>query len=76
MVSAVKHRITGLIRWLETILGPRPGLKELNVVCWGLFVAGFVIPVTAYLWIRYKSGARFSDPMQEVISPNCNATQW
>jgi hypothetical protein len=61
MVYAVKHRIRGLIRWPETILGPRPGLKELNVVCWGLFVAGLVMPVTVYLWIRYKSGAKFSD---------------
>src|SRR5260221_5563217 len=61
MGYAVKLRIKGLIGWPESILGLRPGLKELNVICWGLFVAGLVVPVTVYLWFRYKSGAKFSD---------------
>jgi hypothetical protein len=57
----VEHHIRGLIRWPDKILGPRPGLKELNVICWGLFVAGLVMPVSVFLWFRYKTGAKFSD---------------
>ncbi len=51
----------GLIRWPRSILGPPPGLKELNVFCWGLFVIGFIIPLAIVLLIRWKMGARFSD---------------
>ena len=50
----------GQLRWPESILGPRPGLKELNVVCWGLFVIGLIIPASVVLWVRWKLGAGFS----------------
>ena len=51
----------GLIRWPQSILGPPPGLKELNVFCWGLFVIGFIAPLAIVLLVRWKTGGRFSD---------------
>jgi hypothetical protein len=50
-----------LLRWPQSVLGPPPGLKELNVLCWGLFVIGFMVPLCVVLVIRWKVGARFSD---------------
>ncbi len=50
----------GLLQWPQSILGPRPGLKELNVVCWSLFVIGLIFPLSVFLWVRWKSGAAFS----------------
>jgi hypothetical protein len=47
--------------WPEKILGPAPGLKEINVFCWGLFVAVLVAPLCVFLWVRVKTGAKFSD---------------
>ena len=49
-----------LLQWPQSILGPRPGLKELNVVCWSLFVIGLIFPLSVFLWVRWKSGAAFS----------------
>ncbi len=49
-----------LLRWPQSILGPRPGLKELNVFCWGLFVIGLIFPLSVVLFVRWKMGARFS----------------
>ena len=43
------------------MLGPRPGLKEMNLVCWGLFLGFFVFPIAVILWIRIRMGMRFSD---------------
>jgi len=31
--------------WPAFLLGPRPGLKEVAVVCWSLFVILLVIPL-------------------------------
>ena len=50
----------GLLRWPQSLLGPRPGLKELNVVCWALFVIGLIFPLSIVLWVRWMSGATFS----------------
>jgi hypothetical protein len=50
----------GLLRWPHSILGPRPGLKELSVFCWALFVFGFIFPLSVVLWVRSKSGVKFS----------------
>lgn len=47
--------------WPEKILGPIPGLKELNVVCWCLFVLFLFVPLVLYLFVKYKVGAKFSD---------------
>lgn len=51
----------GFSLWPEKILGPRPGLKELNFVCWLLFVLFLLLPVALYLFVRYKAGARFEN---------------
>jgi hypothetical protein len=32
-------------RWPERILGPAPGLAEINLVCWGCFLAFLVVPL-------------------------------
>jgi len=37
--SVGKFWASGPIRWPEQTLGPRPGLRELNVICWGLLIA-------------------------------------
>ena len=45
------------LHWPVRLLGPRPGLRELNMMCWGLlagvFLARFLIPVL----IQLRSGA-------------------
>jgi len=51
-------RTGGQIAWPGQTLGPRPGLKELNVVCWGLLVAlGLLIGVL--VWNHVKGGEGF-----------------
>lgn len=60
MECAVKHGDQGFLRWPQSILGPRPGLKELNVFCWGLFVIGLIVPLSIVLWVRWKLGVKFS----------------
>lgn len=47
--------------WPEKLLGPAPGLKEMNVFCWALFVALLVVPLCVFLWIRIKLHAKFAD---------------
>jgi hypothetical protein len=54
------HGNQGILRWPKSILGPRPGLKEINVFCWGLFVIGLIFPLAIVLFVRWKLGARFS----------------
>jgi hypothetical protein len=60
MEFCVKHGNQGLLRWPQSILGPPPGLKELNVFCWGLFVIGLIVPLFIVLFVRWKLGVRFS----------------
>jgi hypothetical protein len=60
MEHAMERNKRGLLRWPESILGPRPGLKELNVICWGFFVIGLIVPLSFILWIRWKRGVQFS----------------
>lgn len=50
-----------LIQWPERLLGPRPGLKEMNLVCWGLFLGFFIFPIAVILWIRIRAGMRFGN---------------
>lgn len=40
--------------WTERLLGPRPGLKELNVLCWCFFAFGLVIPISIFFFSRHK----------------------
>jgi hypothetical protein len=43
--------------WAVRIFGPVPGLKEINLVCWGLFVAFLVIPLGVLLWLQLIAGS-------------------
>jgi hypothetical protein len=45
------------ILWPEQILGRRPGLKEMNVACWAMFVAFLLVPFCIIQWIQVKHGA-------------------
>lgn len=42
--------------WPKKILGPAPGLKEINVVLWGLFLACLAGPLLFQVWSRLKVG--------------------
>lgn len=44
------------IFWPRRILGPRPGLKEVNLVCWALFVVLLLVPLCVVHWIQVKRG--------------------
>lgn len=48
-----------LLRWPEQVLGPQPGLKQLNVFCWTAFISFVVVPVGLILWNRLKAGDGF-----------------
>jgi hypothetical protein len=37
-------------------LGPVPALKELNLVCWGLFIAFLVLPLAFVSYTHHRSG--------------------
>ena len=45
------------IGWPDKILGPRPGLKEITLVCWCLFVACLVVPLSVLLLLHWKAGS-------------------
>jgi hypothetical protein len=38
------------------LLGPIPTLKEMNLICWGLFFAFLVLPVAVVSYTHYRSG--------------------
>jgi Glycosyltransferase family 87 len=42
--------------WPERILGPRPGLKEMNLVCWVAFLAFLLVPLCVLQWRQVKRG--------------------
>ena len=42
--------------WPSGILGPTPGLKEMNLVCWGVFAALLVTRFCYPLWIQFRTG--------------------
>jgi len=46
-----------VIQWPERILGPRPGLKIINLICWGLFGAFLVVPLFVNLWFQITTGS-------------------
>jgi hypothetical protein len=46
-----------LFQWPVKFLGPAPGLKELNLACWGLFVGFLIAPLIFTLWLNHKAGA-------------------
>ncbi len=45
-----------LFPWPAKILGPRPGLIEINLVCWGLFTGFVVVPLLYPLWLHLRAG--------------------
>lgn len=50
-----------LIRWPRQILGPPPGLLEINLVCWGFFIGYVVVPLLAPAWVAFRKGGDWSD---------------
>ena len=50
-------REKGGIGWPDRILGPRPGLKEITLVCWCLFIACLVVPLSVLLLLHWKAGS-------------------
>jgi hypothetical protein len=45
---------TGL-RWPERLLGPVPGLKEINLVCWGFFLLCLLPVVVAVVYAQFTT---------------------
>ena len=46
-----------LIRWPDRRFGPRPGLKEVTLVCRCLFASCLVVPLSVALWFHWKAGS-------------------
>lgn len=44
-------------RWPTNLLGPQPGLREIALVCWGLFIGSLLLPICFLIWIRISHGA-------------------
>ena len=45
-----------LTLWPERVLGPPPGLKEINLICWGLFIGFVIAPILFVLVIQSRTG--------------------
>ena len=45
------------MRWPDRVLGPRPGLKEVTLVCWCLFASCLVVPLSVAFWFHLKTGS-------------------
>ena len=43
--------------WPERLLGRRPGLKEANIVCWGLFIAFLLVPACVVFIVQAMHGS-------------------
>jgi hypothetical protein len=52
----VNGRRNGWIEWPVRILGPQPGLKEINIACWGLLAAFLVLGLGVPLWTQFRTG--------------------
>lgn len=50
----------GLIRWPKRLFGPAPGLKELNIVCWGLFIGFVLVPFVGPMIFMRRTGSTLS----------------
>lgn len=46
------------IFWPKRLLGPPPGLKELNLVCWSLFLAFLVLPICVIYTLQAVRGEK------------------
>jgi len=49
-----------LIQWPRRLLGPAPGLKELNLACWGLFIGFVLVPFFGPMIIGHRTGSVLS----------------
>jgi hypothetical protein len=43
-------------RWPSRVLGPAPGLKEMNLASWGLFAGLLVTRFCFPLWVQFRTG--------------------
>jgi hypothetical protein len=50
-------RKSGRIAWPRKTLGPPPGLREINLLCWSLFVLFLVAPASVLLYLRLHTGS-------------------
>ena len=53
----MQRRLPGL--WPQSLLGPPPGLKEINLLCWALFCLCIMAPACFFLVLQIKSGKYF-----------------
>jgi hypothetical protein len=49
-------RTKHLFQWPSRFLGPRPGLLEINLACWGLFIGFVLVPFLIPFWLQFKAG--------------------
>jgi hypothetical protein len=49
-----------LFRWPTRLLGPAPGLKELNLACWGLFIGFVLVPLFGPMIVGQRTGTILS----------------
>ena len=54
-----KGRTRNFRIWPARILGPLPGLRELNLACWGLFLGFVVFPLFVPIFNDLKTGSAF-----------------
>ncbi len=47
-------------RWPVRLLGPAPGLRELNLACWGLFAGFVLVPLVAPMLFGHQTGSLLS----------------
>lgn len=52
-------------RMARRVFGPAPGLKEINLVCWGLFLGFLVLPTSLILFNKVQRG-QFVKQVPEV----------
>jgi len=50
----------GFLRWPARLLGPAPGLKEMNLACWGLLAGLLVTRFLFPYWLEFRSGGAAS----------------
>lgn len=46
----------GFPKWPRQLLGPPPGLKEINLACWGALAAFLALKVGVPLWLEARTG--------------------
>jgi hypothetical protein len=53
-------RTKPVFQWPNRFLGPRPGLLEINLACWGLFTGFVLIPFLLPFWRQFKAGGELT----------------